>query len=237
MTRIIMISDIHGCLNELDRLLNALSYDPNLDKLMLLGDYVDRGPNSKGAVERVMELVRRHGAIALRGNHDQRLVDLANRPSAEVRRKFVEHGGVQTLRSYCGGAWAEISEEALERAADEIRTSYAHHIEFLASLPLYSEDDHHIYVHAGLNPAYENWRDQSDRDFMYVKEPFIHSRRTYCKTVIFGHTRTNDIHGSPDVWFGDGKIGIDGGCAYGMQLNGLMYGEGRYETVKIQREL
>ncbi|MFD0673785.1 metallophosphoesterase family protein [Cohnella sp. GCM10027633] len=234
MTRIIMISDIHGCVAELNRLLIALDYSPGKDKLMLLGDYVDRGTNSKGAVDRVMELVRRHGAIALRGNHDQRLVDLARASNAEVRHKFLEHGGIQTLRSYCGGKWAEMTDEALEQAVERIRTDYAHHLDFLASLPLYAEDDRHIYVHAGLNPDYENWRDQSDRDFMYIKDAFIQSRRTYGKVVVFGHTRTKDIHGSPDIWFGEGKIGIDGGCAYGMQLNALVYRDGRYESEKVR---
>lgn len=234
MTRTIMISDIHGCVAELNRLLEVLDYRPDEDKLLLLGDYVDRGPDSKGTVERVMELVRRYNAVALRGNHDQRLVDLVKTEDAEVRHKFLEHGGIQTLRSYCGREWTGLTDEALKHAVDEIRAYYTDHIDFLADLPLYSEDDRHIFVHAGLNPDYDDWKQQPDRDFMYIKEAFIRSSRAYGKMVVFGHTRTSDIHGSPNVWFGEGKIGIDGGCAYRMQLNALVYQDGSYASERVR---
>ncbi len=62
---------------------------------------------------------------------------------------------------------------------------------------------------------------QPKSDFLYIKEEFIKNPTNVAKIVIFGHTQTSDIHGSSDVWFGDGKIGIDGGCAYGKQLNCL----------------
>ncbi|MBM7568831.1 hypothetical protein [Paenibacillus sacheonensis] len=72
-----------------------------------------------------------------------------------------------------------------------------------------------------MNPSYITWKEQSARDFLYIKEPFISASTAVDKPVIFGHTKTIDIHGSAGVWFGDGKIGIDGGCAYGYQLNCL----------------
>ncbi|RAI86058.1 calcineurin-like phosphoesterase family protein [Paenibacillus pabuli] len=101
MKRTIMISDIHGCIDQLDQILQLTEYNSTKDKLILLGDYVDRGPNSKEVVDKVIQLVMNHNAIALRGNHDQRLVDLINSDSVTVRSKFLEHGGKQTLQSYC----------------------------------------------------------------------------------------------------------------------------------------
>ena len=233
MKRTIMISDIHGCIKPLNQLLNLIGYNPTDDHLILIGDYVDRGPDSKAVVDRVMDLVRNHGAIALRGNHDQRLYDLVNSQSRDVRTKFLEHGGIQTIQSYCGSD-SEITEERLNQGIEIIRTNFQHHIDFLGQLPLYSEDEHHIYVHAGLNPKFVDWKKQPERDFMYIKDDFIRSSFDLKKKVIFGHTRTVDIHNRPDIWFGGDKIGIDGGCAYGDQLNALIFQDGRYVTEHVK---
>lgn len=230
MNRTIVISDIHGCLDAFDQLLDTVSFNSTIDQLILLGDYVDRGPNSRNVVERVMGLVESHHAIALRGNHDQRLVDLVRNGNPSVQSKFLEHGGIQTLMSYCGWIKGEVTDEILLQATSEITATYEHHIHFLSSLPLYYEDDHHIYVHAGLNPRYANWKEQPDHDFMYIKGEFYQTSTRVEKKVIFGHTRTIELHGSSDIWYGDDKIGIDGGCAYGQQLNALILQQGAYST-------
>lgn len=233
MKRTIIISDIHGCINQFNQLLSLIEYNSVDDQLILLGDYVDRGPDSKAVIDRVINLVRNHKAIALRGNHDQRLYDLVKSENSEVRAKFLQHGGIPTLHSYLESNF-EITEERLEQGIELIRTNYQHHIDFLGQLPLYYEDDHHIYVHAGLNPEYKDWKQQPENDFMYIKNDFIRSSFQWKKKVVFGHTRTVDIHSLPDVWFGENKIGIDGGCAYGMQLNCLIYQDGKYITAKIE---
>ncbi|GIP56735.1 metallophosphoesterase family protein [Paenibacillus woosongensis] len=234
MSRILMISDIHGCIEQFNDLLDAIHYNPSKDNLILLGDYVDRGPRSKETVERVKELVNNHNVIALRGNHDQRLVDLVRTKSETVQGKFLEHGGMQTLQSYCHFVSENMDEELFKQAREYIRVNFSSHIDFLESLPLYYEDLHHIYVHAGLNPKYINWREQIEYDFMYIKEEFHQSEPRTDKLVIFGHTRTIELHDSSDIWFGRGKIGIDGGCAYGMQLNCLICDEGIYTTASIK---
>ena len=59
------------------------------------------------------------------------------------------------------------------------------------------------------------------RDFMWIRAPFVQQRTVVKKTVVFGHTPAKDIHGKADVWFDRDKIGIDGGCAYGFQINCL----------------
>ncbi|WP_020617935.1 metallophosphoesterase family protein [Paenibacillus daejeonensis] len=236
MTRVLMISDIHGCLAPLKELLSEMNYQPDADKLLLLGDYVDRGPCSRETVDYIMELMQCNRVIALKGNHDQRLVDWVRSVDGTVTDRFLAHGGLQTIHSYCK-ITSELSTEGFEQARQEIGRHYEHHLAFLDSLPLYYEDDQHIYVHAGLNPNYPNWRDQPAYDFMYIKEPFHRSPALRNKTVVFGHTRAVELHGSPDVWFGPGKIGIDGGCAYGLQLNGLIHEGGSYSTLCIQNSL
>ncbi|SEM95088.1 MULTISPECIES: metallophosphoesterase family protein [unclassified Paenibacillus] len=234
MKRTIMISDIHGCIDQLDQILQLTEYNSTKDKLILLGDYVDRGPNSKEVVDKVIQLVMNHNAIALRGNHDQRLVDLINSDSVTVRSKFLEHGGKQTLQSYCDINNEEISDEILNQAIEFIKTHYYHHIDYISKLPFYHEDKDHIYVHAGLNPNFIDWKNQPEHDFMYIKDEFIRASFDLNKKIIFGHTKTIDIHGTSDIWFSDDKIGIDGGCAYGMQLNCLIFQEGSYITEQIK---
>jgi len=234
MKRTLMISDIHGCLEPFERLLEEIRYDPGRDRLVLLGDYVDRGPRSRDVVDKVMDLVERHGAVALRGNHDQRLVDLIRTNDSYVRSKFMEHGGKRTIFSYCGLGRDEMNGDTLSEAISYIERNYGHHIDFLGKLPLYYEDDRHICVHAGLNPAYPNWKEQPARDFMYIKKDFFRSRTKVDRTVVFGHTRAEEIHGAPEVWFQEDKIAIDGGCAYGAQLNCLIYEEGAYSTHAIR---
>jgi len=228
-----MISDIHGCLDPFNELLVAVDYRSSEDKLILLGDYVDRGPRSRETVEQVMNMVKNNGVIALRGNHDQRLVDLIRTDHPEVQSKFLEHGGLQTLHSYCDFIKTSVDEHLFEQARIHIKRYFADHIDFLESLPLYHEDQDHIYVHAGLNPKYTNWREQPDYDFMYIKEDFHRSKTITDKKVIFGHTRTIELHDTADIWFDQDKIGIDGGCAYGMQLNCLIYKEGKYGSERV----
>ncbi|PWV90962.1 serine/threonine protein phosphatase 1 [Paenibacillus cellulosilyticus] len=229
MQRTIAISDIHGCVSELNELLIRMKYTPGRDRLILLGDYVDRGPNSCGTVERVMELVR-EGAIALRGNHDQRLIDLAVDGDEHTMHKFMTHGGMTTAASYLGETillsdWivgSDASLRKLQKLRERLNSNYADHVAFLKELPLYVEDERHLFVHAGIHPDYShNWRKQPEHEFMYVKEPFWRNSTGLPQKVVFGHTRTVELHGRSSVWFSHDKIGIDGGCAYGQQLNGI----------------
>jgi len=213
-------------------------YNPENDQLILLGDYVDRGPRSKDVVECVMSLVRYDGAIAIRGNHDQRLVDLARSQDRAVLHKFMVHGGRQTLLSYLDSNEIIDPYLSMEALSAFFTEHYQLHIAFLDSLPLYYEDETHIFVHAGLNPSYSDWRTQPTRDFMYIKNDFIHFPVRAGKTVVFGHTRTVDIHGTAHIWFGPVRIGIDGGCAYGQQLNCLVINRNHeYETYVVKAEM
>jgi serine/threonine protein phosphatase 1 len=219
-----VISDLHGCYETFVALLKKIKFSPKVDQLLLLGDYVDRGDHSKEVLEHVMRMVAGGEAIALRGNHDQRFLELVISNHSLHDAKFLEYGGVQTINSYCGTKHTleDLQDSCImEKAKAFIRKNYKEHIIFLDSLPLYYQDNDHIYVHAGLNPFYYNWRDQPEKDFIWIRDAFVKHPTIVEKTVVFGHTKTIDIHGSGDIWFGGDKIGIDGGCAYGLQLNCL----------------
>ena len=236
MKRTIIISDIHGCITEFNALIKMSRYQPDQDQLIVIGDYVDRGPHSKEVVERLIHLTQQYGVIALRGNHDQRLIDLVRIGNDHAVDKFLLYGGKAAVKSYLGldCSLDDIDASMVRHAAAFIASHYEHHITWMEQLPLYYEDNRHIYVHAGLNPNYANWKEQPEEDFMYIKERFLQHPNAVDKTVVFGHTNTSDIHGIADIWFGEGKIGIDGGCAYGQQLNALEIGsDGQYRTYKV----
>lgn len=220
MKRTLVISDIHGCYTPFNDLLELMKYNPAEDQLILLGDFVDRGLQSREVVDQVIGLVQKDGAIAIQGNHDERLVDVMLERNGQALLKFSDHGGRQTAESYAGINQGP-TQHIIECAKLAVQEHYSHHMTFLDNLPYYHEDEHFIYVHAGLNPNYLNWKEQPAKDFLYIKQPFLNRPTNVSKTVIFGHTKTIDIHGKPDIWFGPGKIGIDGGCATGHQLNGL----------------
>ncbi|WP_228745169.1 metallophosphoesterase family protein [Paenibacillus sp. S150] len=237
-----VISDIHGCYKELGALLQKVNYNPAADQLVLIGDYVDRGPDSRAVVQQVMELHQEWGVIVLKGNHDKMACDALMNEDDKLDTHWLTNGGFHTLMSYCGensdfrkpdAGWNEYM-----RLKEFIRSEYKDHLNFLSSLPLYYETEAHLFVHAGIHPAIENWRSQKSYDFIWIREPFYtHPVTSTDKTVVFGHTPTLELHNSPEIWFsphGD-KIGIDGACAYGEQLNCLeISAEGRYQSHHIR---
>lgn len=214
--RTLVISDIHGCANEFNELLNLVEYVPGKDQLILLGDYIDRGPNSKEVVQKVMELSTNDHVTVLRGNHDDRFLRVLNWDS-EVYDIFMQYGGREALLSYCPDA----ESMSLNEAIQYINQEFQDHIEFLQQTKLYYEDNDFIYVHAGLNPAYSNWKEQPPETFYTIREGFVNNQTNLERKVVFGHINTVKIHQSPNIWFSDDKIGIDGGCAMGHQLNCL----------------
>lgn len=217
--RILAISDIHGCYDEFCTLLDKIEYNPSKDQLILLGDYVNRGRNSKKVLEKVIALVD-EGAIALRGNHDdwflRYLFSTKNSFATFTRPKV---GGLETLYSYLCTDSLQSSKN--ETYTDFIKTYYSDHIEFLSSLPYFFETKSYLFVHAGINPKHKEISYNTVRDFIMSRWDFINNPVELDKMVIFGHTTCKMIHNCNDIWFQPDKIGIDGGCCFGLQLNCL----------------
>jgi len=123
------ISDIHGRINELNSLLNYISYSPS-DTLVFLGDYIDRGPNSNAVIETLIELSsNKSNAYFLKGNHEEMAV--MSKVDSDTRKLWMQCGGEETLRSYPNGI-------------------PNHHWSFIYKLKKYFETDDSIFVHAGL---------------------------------------------------------------------------------------
>lgn len=221
LKRMLAISDIHGDLDKFERLLEMIQYDNKRDQLLLLGDYVDRGPKSRAVLDKVIQLTS-EGAITLMGNHDKMMIDAFENPEDPLHlKRWYYNGGIKTLQNY--GYEIEKDDAKYWYHTDEmpeplvINEQIRPHLEFLKTLSFYHETDTHIFVHAGVHPNTTLERTDS-HTLVWIREEF-HKGYTGEKTVIFGHTPTKHLHKKPEVYFGENNIiGIDGGCAYGGRL-------------------
>lgn len=227
--RMIAISDIHGMYQMFLKLLEKVNYDFKRDQLIILGDLVDRGPESRELIEYLISL-RNKGAnlVVLRGNHDDMFIQSLNDQYSVDR--WLLNGGVQTLESYFKGS---LISQGVETAIKHIKDNYKNHIEFLENLQLYYETDDFIFVHAGIDPQLDDWKDTDPHDFMWIRQEFFYAfepLKIGNKKVVFGHSPVRFIKCSErtdDIWFSPcgQKIGIDGAAAYSGQLNALIIDE------------
>lgn len=129
--RVIAIGDIHGCSRALDALVEAIAPAAD-DTLVMLGDYCDRGPDTRGVIERLLELQASCQLIPLLGNHEQMMMDvvLAQQPPYD----WLKFGGVDTLDSY--------------GFSGDLGCIPPSHLEFLSQLRDYYETETHFFVHA-----------------------------------------------------------------------------------------
>ena len=199
-----VIGDIHGCLAPLKRLLENLEPDLHQDRLLFVGDYIDRGPDSQGVVDYILGLKARYPAeniICLKGNHEVMFLDFL---AGKDRQLFMLNGGLSTLKNYWGEDWNKQPELVLPldhaRFYEELRSSY--------------ETEDYIFVHGGLRPGVP-WEDQVDEDLYWMRGEFIASTEDFGRRVIFGHTPFKQPLILPN------KIGIDTGLVYGNFLTCL----------------
>ena len=199
MKRILVVSDIHGYRLLLKQLLEVGGYNPVHDQLVMLGDYIDRGPDSRGTVAYVMELLA-DGAVALSGNHEHQLIQAYDTLGDEESRLYFGYGGRECLQSY--GLTPEVS---------SLRSVPSEHIDFLRTLPYYHETGEYIFVHGGLDPTGRSPRLADKLDLFYAREVWLSSPYRGKKAVIFGHTPTHHIQGHPreEFWSEGNRVGID----------------------------
>jgi len=199
--RTFVIGDIHGEITLLRKMMDKLA-PREADRLIFLGDYIDRGEDSRAVIDYLLELRERFECIFLKGNHEDMLLDYLEGESRYGPLVYLLNGGTATLESY--GA---------EDAADLRRLMPLEHLEFLRSLLERWEDEGYIYVHAGLAPSPE--LDERFGAHLWIREEFIYSPKSFGKKVIFGHTPFQQPLRMAN------KIGIDTGAAYGNRLTCL----------------
>jgi len=183
------------------------------DRLIMLGDYIDRGYQSYEMIRDIRALQEQYGnhhVILLRGNHEQMAIDYCKYGDWN----YLINGGNTTIKSL------RLHHDCLEN-----------HIEFFQELPLYYEDDYFIYVHAGMKPGISLSR-QSEFDLLWIREEFYDQQYTAEKNIIFGHTPTFYI---ADNRFHPltihNKIALDTGCVYGGYLSALEIVDNRIAAI------
>lgn len=184
--RIIAITDIHGEIDKLNSVINKLEVCPD-DTIVFMGDYIDRGPDSKGVIDKVIAMGNVCKCIYLKGSHEYAYLQ-ARKGDEYYNHLFWTYGGVQTAESYGG--------------FDNI---YKVHGEFLDNLKPYYMTEDYLFIHAGIRPGVP-FTEQDERDFYYIRHQFINHRHSLPQKIIFGHTDFKEPQVQAD------KICIDTGC-------------------------
>lgn len=205
VARTLVVGDIHGKLALFNQLLDEMQYRPERDRLVLIGDLVDRGENSRGVVERAIELQSAAPELVtvLRGNHEEMMLDWIKDPEGPQAELWYYNGGIETLRSYA-------------TVAGEFALPVSHY-QFLLSLPTWHEDEHAIYVHAALpegeSGEFLHPEDNADSaELLWSRNKHFYAEYRG-KTVVFGHTIAGLYFGEREkVWIQDNLIGVDTGA-------------------------
>jgi serine/threonine protein phosphatase 1 len=210
--RTIAIGDIHGCLAALATLIEAIAPGPE-DTVVTLGDYIDRGPHSRGVLDRLIALARRCRLVPLLGNHEELLLDTLHDITA--LRRWLTLGGADTLRYY---GW--VSGGPRRALADWIPKP---HREFLAGCRPYHETRNHLFVHAGFVPELPLNEQPGQALRWRVTDAATATPHSSGKVAVVGHTpqRTGEVL---DLGF---LVCIDTNCARGGWLTALDTGTGR----------
>ena len=222
--RLYIIGDIHGRSDLLDRIVDDIHRDFNecgdLESLTItLGDYVDRGPDTRGVLDRLSRNPFPGRYIALRGNHEALLTDFLRQPS--VADTWRHLGGLETLHSY-GIAVNELMRgNGYEEAARGLNAALPNgHLTFLSSLKNSITIGEYFLCHAGIRPGVPLDR-QNINDLLWIRNEFLNSDLAYEKMVIHGH--------SPNEWpeVKPNRVNIDTGAFATGRLTCLVIDGGR----------
>ena len=225
------VGDIHGRLDLLERMLDlieadARSHDAEGRTLVFLGDYVDRGPDSRGVVEKlIVGLPDGFDTHFLKGNHEAILLDFLQ--EAWRLDHWLLNGGDATMRSY------GVDTEQLDRlwAPDELwRQAFVEklpgaHLRFFRNLKLSVSFGDYLFVHAGVRPGVP-LRAQSEADLVWIRGPFLNHAEPFGKIVVHGHTPETAPVMRPN------RIGIDTGAVFTGRLTALRLQNGAREFLQ-----
>jgi serine/threonine protein phosphatase 1 len=210
--RLYCIGDIHGkldLLQELHGMIVADAADFGGDKtLVYLGDYIDRGEQSKQVVDLLLDHPLPGFEIHhLMGNHEQTLLDFLQHPRAAV--SWLTYGGRAALRSYGVALHHEFAaEEEVEALRDDLETKLpGRHLQFFQSLEPFHVAGSYGFVHAGIRPGVP-LRAQNLEDLLWIRYDFTDSSAIHELIIVHGHTI------AAEVQWRRNRIGIDTGAFY-----------------------
>lgn len=216
--RVYAIGDVHGCLTQLKQVHQWIDADlgenPIADwKIIHVGDYVDRGEESRGVIDYLIERQAvDHRNVCLKGNHDLmfRAGITGDKRLTEI---WLRNGAETTLASY------DLSiDDFMARHTDRRGFEDAiprDHIEFIDNLDYSVRLGDYLFVHAGVNPR-RSLDDQHPDDMLWIRDRFIESCMEYDAVVVHGHTPSRKIDVRPN------RVGIDTGAVYGGLMSCLV---------------
>lgn len=222
--RLYAVGDIHGradLLQELNERIvaHARSKLSGQITIVFVGDYIDRGPNSRQVVDEILSLPRTWESVHLRGNHENYLLQFLENP--ELLEEWIQFGGFYTLRSYGLSVGSRLLAAEQKAIADALREALmvAGHMDFFMNLRTSYTSGDFFFTHAGVRPGIP-LGEQSETDLLGIRNEFLLSQNDFGKVVVHGHTPVSE----PDVRFN--RINIDTGA----------YATGRLTCLAIEGE-
>ena len=265
--KIYAMSDIHGCIKELDKKMELVDLSGN-NRIVFLGDYIDYGDSSCQVLQYIWELQKKNGedkVIVLKGNHEQMFlewIDDYRNPFSDGTEDFMIYNdwlrtdfeyGAKTISTFVSEQQMnflnQISrtcslETISKEAVQMILSNHKELIRWIQNMPTYFDADNQIFVHAGVNEeAGENWMWETSDDMFLGKFPA--SRGKFYKTIVAGHVGTGtrdlaNVQSYHDVFFdGESHYYIDGSVYKGGKLLLLGYDEnvGKYYQLESNRRI
>jgi serine/threonine protein phosphatase 1 len=227
--RLYAIGDIHGRLDLLERAVAAIKRDVDVHGsnalTVTLGDYVDRGPQSRDVIDRLLANPFPTPHVALKGNHEQLVESFLG--GADVGQHWCRYGGLETLQSYGVPVGGVVTGRRYDEAAERLRDAMPNeHIKFLQSLKTSYSHGGYFLCHAGVRPVVALDR-QSEDDLLWIRDEFLSSTLDFGKIIVHGHTPV----AAPEVLAN--RINIDTGAFATGRLTCIALENGRHRFLAV----
>lgn len=212
--RIYAIGDVHGCFSLLVRLLQLIEQDqstrtPLETHVVMLGDYIDRGPQSRDVCELLHAMQGSAYFHCLKGNHEETMLQVLD-GNRMALRFWLQYGGEETLLSWGIDpaliTRAASSEGGQSQLIEALQAAVPHSIvHWMQELPSHHLHGGYIFAHAGVRPKLR-LEEHTDEDLLWIREPFLSSRVQHPWRVVHGHSQSDRADIRPN------RIGIDTGA-------------------------
>ncbi len=235
--RVYVIGDIHGRLDLLERLHQSILDDAQdafasrlAVTLIYLGDYIDRGPASKGVIDCLVgDWPDGIDPVFLRGNHEATLLTFLQ--DASVLNAWRNFGGVETLHSYGVDVGVLREDGGMAKIQQEFKARLpADHLQFYQMLQTTATIGDYFFVHAGVRPGI-SLEQQKDDDLLWIRDEFLDSNRFHGKIIVHGHSPVEQA----EIW--PNRINIDTGAYLTGKLVCLVLEEGEKRYIESCKDI
>lgn len=228
--RYYVVGDIHGRCDLFDELIQAIEEDDSKagaadTTVVLLGDLVDRGPESARVIETARQWGERRKLRYIAGNHEEMFLESFK--DKEMLRHFLKHGGKETVLSY-GIKKKRYNELTIKELQGELAELVPKkHRKFLAAMEDMVMAGDYVFVHAGINPK-NSIEEQKPADLRWIRDRFLKHREPFSHVVVHGHTIFDEVERT------ESRIGIDTGAFRTGNLTALVLERGERRLIQAQ---